>query len=517
MNNRSVSTESGAGGAQSGGNASHRSNAGSGGTQPGPPSGSSLGTARSIVNHLLRTSNSPTPSHWEIQTGGPQVSGSENTQDGASGDASMPPVFADLIHQLASLPATEPIPPQVATALANQSVLAQSRRTESSATDAGTLGLAMPGVSTPKPAQKEPVTLASLLAGLSNSAGVKVETSQAAHHSQEAVTAAIDVTTPLPAMRPKLYQNSEAAAQPAPFRAPQTEATAQAREAALTVVIHTGQAQSNQPANEIPGTVTPAQGAAQSAAQTEGADSSAAENDEHADREDFGRVAVSSGVGTSGLASQAIPTLPDNAMPGSNVVQLAVGMAAQISPGGGGRHRGAAGDTTSGSPQNDLPTVAGGTQNNGLQRLDLKAEMSQSSGAAASHGDSRPAEAPKPSTTPATAEEAPARPVRSLSLEFAPDGTRDVRLRLTERAGEVHVSVHSTDPSVTKNLRAGVTDLASVLSEAGYDAKTWTSGRQQKDGRQQQEPAVPLRRSSAAGAANENFDGILQSPGILPI
>jgi hypothetical protein len=63
---------------------------------------------------------------------------------------------------------------------------------------------------------------------------------------------------------------------------------------------------------------------------------------------------------------------------------------------------------------------------------------------------------------------------------------------------------------VTKNLRAGVSDLASVLEHAGYDAKAWTGARQQQENPQQQAQEAPQRRSNKAAA--EQFDSILQQP-----
>ncbi len=113
----------------------------------------------------------------------------------------------------------------------------------------------------------------------------------------------------------------------------------------------------------------------------------------------------------------------------------------------------------------------------------LKAEPAKNAGV-----NTRSAEHAAPAAPPEPAlPEKAAQPVKSVALEFTPDGTRDVKVRLSERGGEVHVSVHSTDPTVTKSLRAGVTDLATVLEHAGYDAKAWTNDRQQQGNPQQQQ------------------------------
>jgi hypothetical protein len=150
-----------------------------------------------------------------------------------------------------------------------------------------------------------------------------------------------------------------------------------------------------------------------------------------------------------------------------------------------------------------------GTQTAAYQDLQLKAEPATTDNVAprseAQKAPAAPAEPPAP-------EKGAAQPLKSVALEFAPDGARDVKVRLSERGGEVHVSVHSTDPSVTKNLRAGVSDLASVLEHAGYDAKAWAGGRQQPENPQQQQQQTPQRRSNRTGAPAEQFDSILQQP-----
>jgi hypothetical protein len=105
-----------------------------------------------------------------------------------------------------------------------------------------------------------------------------------------------------------------------------------------------------------------------------------------------------------------------------------------------------------------------------------------------------PAHLPEPATAP--------QPLRSIALEFAPDGAADVRLRLSERAGEVHISLHSSDPSLTGRLHEGVHDLVGSLSNAGYEAEAWTPrhGRQHN---QRQFVAPPkMRRHDPSGGAN---------------
>src|ERR1019366_7341598 len=101
--------------------------------------------------------------------------------------------------------------------------------------------------------------------------------------------------------------------------------------------------------------------------------------------------------------------------------------------------------------------------------------------------------------------------MRSLSLEFTPDGSHDIKLRLSERGGDVHISVHGTDASLAGRLREGVGDLVGTLSKAGYDAEAWTPdhGRQNQRPPQEQRKA---RRDDSGGTTAEEFSGILQQP-----
>ncbi len=108
----------------------------------------------------------------------------------------------------------------------------------------------------------------------------------------------------------------------------------------------------------------------------------------------------------------------------------------------------------------------------------------------------------------APADKPPAQPLRSVALEFSPDGSKDVRVRLAERGGEVHISLHSNDPAVSRSLRDGVIDLSTTLTNAGYDNRSWTSGRQQDNRQQQEEAQQPRSQHTLGGQAA--FDDVLQ-------
>jgi len=100
--------------------------------------------------------------------------------------------------------------------------------------------------------------------------------------------------------------------------------------------------------------------------------------------------------------------------------------------------------------------------------------------------------------------------LRSLALEFTPDGAGDIKVRISERAGDVHISLHGTDSLLAGRVREGVGDLVGSLSKAGYDAEAWTPGEGRQNQRQQ-----PDQRQSRPGTAEtdpEKFSGILQQP-----
>jgi hypothetical protein len=104
--------------------------------------------------------------------------------------------------------------------------------------------------------------------------------------------------------------------------------------------------------------------------------------------------------------------------------------------------------------------------------------------------------------------------LRAVSIDFTPDGSGDVRLKLAERSGEVHVSLHSNDASMTHQLREGIHDLASALASAGYDAETFSSGQGREQGRQQQrEQNEQQSRHNSQRNDSPAFEGLLNQTG----
>ncbi|HZL57045.1 MAG TPA: hypothetical protein VFC21_08195 [Bryobacteraceae bacterium] len=111
---------------------------------------------------------------------------------------------------------------------------------------------------------------------------------------------------------------------------------------------------------------------------------------------------------------------------------------------------------------------------------------------------------------PPEVRQAPQQPIRSVSLEFSPDGASDVRLRLSEKGGEVHISLHSSDTSLTSRLHEGVHDLVGSLSSAGYEADAWTPNQGGQNG--QREPEQRRNRRTVHNESGEDFSDALQQP-----
>lgn len=99
-----------------------------------------------------------------------------------------------------------------------------------------------------------------------------------------------------------------------------------------------------------------------------------------------------------------------------------------------------------------------------------------------------------------------------MSLEFTPDGAQDVRVRLSERGGDVHISLHSNDAALSGRLRDGVQDLAGALNNAGYNADAWSSGQQERQQQQQQREAdqQPRQQRRNPNDSDNDFSGMMR-------
>jgi hypothetical protein len=130
--------------------------------------------------------------------------------------------------------------------------------------------------------------------------------------------------------------------------------------------------------------------------------------------------------------------------------------------------------------------------------------------------EARPEAKPEPAAaaSPSIPEPPPeatkaATPMRSLALEFTPDGAHDIKVRLSEHAGDVHISLHGTDPALAGRVREGVSDLVGSLAKAGYDAEAWTPG---QGGQGQRQQPGSGKRARARSEAGEEFSEMLPQP-----
>jgi hypothetical protein len=83
---------------------------------------------------------------------------------------------------------------------------------------------------------------------------------------------------------------------------------------------------------------------------------------------------------------------------------------------------------------------------------------------------------------------------------------------MSERAGEVHISLHSSDSALASRLHDGVHDLVGSLSKAGYDAEAWTPSQGRQNNQREPDTSRKTRRDGSSGSGAEDFDGMLQQP-----
>jgi hypothetical protein len=60
-----------------------------------------------------------------------------------------------------------------------------------------------------------------------------------------------------------------------------------------------------------------------------------------------------------------------------------------------------------------------------------------------------------------------------ISVRLSVDNKPSVDVRITDRAGEVHVAVRSADPEMAAQVRSGLSELTERLERRGFDAEIW--------------------------------------------
>ncbi|HUJ23024.1 MAG TPA: hypothetical protein VLX58_15945 [Bryobacteraceae bacterium] len=66
--------------------------------------------------------------------------------------------------------------------------------------------------------------------------------------------------------------------------------------------------------------------------------------------------------------------------------------------------------------------------------------------------------------------------VRAISLRLSSADQGAVQVRLSERAGELHLSVRTPDTGLSRGLRDGLSELVGRLETTGYRAEMWQPG-----------------------------------------
>jgi len=75
---------------------------------------------------------------------------------------------------------------------------------------------------------------------------------------------------------------------------------------------------------------------------------------------------------------------------------------------------------------------------------------------------------------PVEPEPPPAPPVsHDVSLRLADGQNNNVDIRMSERAGEIRVTVHTPDGNLANSMRSELPDLVGKLRQTGYQAETW--------------------------------------------
>jgi hypothetical protein len=115
----------------------------------------------------------------------------------------------------------------------------------------------------------------------------------------------------------------------------------------------------------------------------------------------------------------------------------------------------------------------GATAQNAIPGLPAAASTSSAPQGARDANAEKPAESDAPQLMEPQGEERATESVRDISLRLTDKDQGSVQVRLSERAGELHVSVRTPDAGLTRGLRDGLSDLVGRLENSGYRAETW--------------------------------------------
>jgi hypothetical protein len=98
--------------------------------------------------------------------------------------------------------------------------------------------------------------------------------------------------------------------------------------------------------------------------------------------------------------------------------------------------------------------------------------------------------------------------VHDISLKLTNKDQSSVQVRLSERAGELHVSVRTPDAGLTRGLREGLSDLVGRLEQSGYRADTWrpadNASTAQDQGRENPSQQHSSQQQNAGGSGTDS-------------
>ena len=102
---------------------------------------------------------------------------------------------------------------------------------------------------------------------------------------------------------------------------------------------------------------------------------------------------------------------------------------------------------------------------------------------------------------PVEPEPLPAPPVsHDVSLRLADGQNNNVDIRMSERAGEIRVTVHTPDGNLANSMRSELPDLVGKLRQTGYQAETWRPATPpQTDGERRSGPDSSPQQHSTGG------------------
>lgn len=188
--------------------------------------------------------------------------------------------------------------------------------------------------------------------------------------------------------------------------------------------------------------------------------------------------------------ARELPARSDNAPAnarGTNAISASIGSA--TSPSAGGAQQPAAGMTAPGtSPATTLESRTPGTLKSASEsRLPQSLEPEDENAGRASAS------------------------VRDISLKLTSKDQAPVQLRLSERGGELHVSVRTPDAGLTRGLRDGLSELVGHLEHNGYRAESWQpAGNASSSGHDQAQDSPSHNNSSQQQNAGGSGSGSRQ-------